>query len=100
VNDGVLDILIVKGVSRLTFARLVGGYAKGRYQSFTKQIRHVCAKDVVIDAEEELTVNLDGEEIRGKHLEMSVIPGGVNFIFPANMEYFRFSDKKNTVNER
>ena len=100
VDDGVLDVLVVKGVSRLTFARLVGGYAKGRYQNFTKQIEHVCAKDVDIEADEELMVNLDGEALHAKHLEMSVIPKGVNFVFPANMEYFRFSDEKTSKIER
>lgn len=87
-DDGMLDILIVKGVSRLTFVKVVGAYSKGRYAEQPDLITHVKTSTIEIEAEKELVVNVDGEAIYGKKISMKVIPGGVNFITPANMAYF------------
>ncbi len=87
-DDGMIDFLIVKGVSRLTFAKLVGKYAKGHYADFPQYISHVRSTSMEIESEKELVVNVDGEIIRGKKISMKMIPGGVNFIFPAGMQFF------------
>ena len=81
-DDGLIDFLIVKGVSRLTFLKLVGLYAKGRYAQFPKYITHVRGTSMDIESESEIIVNVDGEIIKGKKISMRLIPGGVNFIFP------------------
>ncbi len=88
IDDGMIDFLIVKGVSRITFVKLVGLYAKGKYADFPKYITHVRSTSMEIESEKELVVNVDGEIIRGKKISMKMIPGGVNFIFPRNMQFF------------
>ena len=87
-DDGKLDILIVKGVSRLQFLKIVGAYAKGRYADYPDCITHVSSTAVTIESEKELVVNVDGEAIYGKKISIGLIPKGVNFIVPANMAYF------------
>ena len=87
-DDGLLDILIVKGLSRLGFLRAVGAYAKGEYASVPDKITHIRAQSVEIDCEKKMVVNVDGEAIYGKKIRMKVIPGGVNFIVPAGAAYF------------
>ncbi|MBO5976646.1 MAG: hypothetical protein J6P94_05685, partial [Oscillospiraceae bacterium] len=88
----------IKGVSRLTFLKLVGGYAKGKYADFPKYINHVRSTSIEIDSQDELVVNVDGEIIRDKKVCMKVIPGGVNFIFPAGMEFSAPEKEKAAVN--
>jgi len=97
VDDGKLDFLIIKGVSRLSFAAIVGAYAKGRYADYPKYISHVRGDTVEISSEKELMVNVDGEIITGKHVVMKLIPRGVNFIVPANMKYFASEETETTV---
>ena len=87
-DDGMIDFLIVKGVSRLTFAKLVGKYAKGKYADFPKYITHVRSSAMEIESEKEIIVNVDGEAIRAKKISLKMIPGGVNFIFPKAMQFF------------
>ena len=87
-DDGVLDFLIVKGVSRAGFVRLVGGYAKGRYASMPKYITHVRGERIDIESETELAVNVDGEAIRGRKISIRLLPGGVNFLVPRGMAFF------------
>ena len=33
-------------------------------------------------------MNVDGEALYGKHVNFDLIPGGVNFLVPANMAFF------------
>ncbi len=97
-DDGLIDFLIIKGISRLTFVKLVGSYAKGKYANFPKYISHVRSTSMEIDSEKELVVNVDGEVIRSKKISMKVIPGGVNFIFPRGMEFFAPEKEEIAVN--
>lgn len=93
-DDGMLDILIVKGVSRLTFLKVVGAYSKGKYATRPDKITHIQSRSIEIESEKELVVNVDGEAIYGKKIRMELVPRGVNFIVPANMEYFAYEKEE------
>lgn len=97
-DSGKLEFLIVKGVSRATFLRLVGHYAKGEYARYPKYITHLTGESMEIESEEEVVVNVDGEAIFAKKIKLQVIPGGVNFIFPANMAFFEKENEEIKVN--
>jgi len=87
-DDGIMDILIVKGVSRLSFIGMIGAYSKGEYARMPKHITHLQAGQLEIESEHELVVNVDGEAIHGKKIRIQLRRGGVNFIVPAGMAYF------------
>ena len=87
-DNGKLEFLVVRDVSRLQFIRLVGKYAKGRYRELEKFITHLEGDHLEIDSEQDLVVNIDGEALWSKHVNFDLIPGGVNFLVPANMAFF------------
>ena len=86
-DDGVLDFLIVKGVSRLGFVRLIGGYAKGKYAEMENVITHIRGDSIEITSDDMLAVNVDGEAIFDKKVRIRLLPAGVNFLFPKGMEF-------------
>jgi len=88
-DDGILEFLIIKGISRAKFLKVVGAYAKGKYAEHPEFITHVSGTQLRIESDSTLVVNVDGEAIYGKTIEMNLVPNGVNFICPANMDYFR-----------
>ena len=90
-DDGVLDFLIVKGVSRFSFVKLIGAYSKGKYADMPEVITHVRGESITIESGSEMAVNVDGELIFGKTVAMKLLPGGVKFIVPKDMAYFRAS---------
>jgi len=98
-DDGILDVLIIKGVSRLTFIRLVGPYSKGKAEDYPQYITHLRCTKLTIECEQELSVNVDGEEVRGKTVRFEVVPGGVNFILPEGMTSFVPAREKIEANE-
>jgi diacylglycerol kinase family enzyme len=87
-DDGQLDFLLVPGVSRLTFLRVVVPYAKGRFRDFPKLILHRRGKDALLEGEEDFVVNVDGETLHRRRLTLRLVPGGLRFLFPRGLEFF------------
>ena len=81
-DDGLLDIYIVKKVSLLTFARCIGRYAKGRADDFPQFITHIRGTDVSIEFEREDVINLDGEGIPATSVNIHLMPKALNLIVP------------------
>ena len=52
-DDGVLNTVLVKRVSRAAFLRLVGSYAQGGYYRFPEIARASCAGEIIIESPEE-----------------------------------------------
>lgn len=96
-DDGKMEVLIVKGVSRLKLLQVVGAYAKGNYAAYPELITPVSCTELRIESEKQLVVNIDGEAIYGKDLRLQLRPGAVNFLVPANMAYFRTEAEKSCV---
>ena len=95
-DDGKMEVLIIKGVSRLKILQVIGAYAKGRYADYPELITPVSCTELHIESEKELVVNVDGEAIYAKSLRLRLHPGAVNFIVPANLAYFA-EDKEESL---
>lgn len=87
-DDGILDVFIVKKVSLLTLARLIGQYAAGKADNFPEYITHLRTDNVDIVFEEENVVNLDGEALFAKEVKMRLVPGAVKLVVPKGMRFF------------
>ena len=81
-DDGVMDMLIVKDVSRFTLARLLKFYASGQYARFPEIIHYVGGRHLTVEDDREFSVSIDGEAMYTKCAKLRLIPGGVNFIYP------------------
>ena len=81
-TDGLLDVLLVKKVSRLTVARVIAAYQKGRYSDYPELISHYRTTSVRILTPEKEPVNLDGELILSKDTTITVQPGRLRFFAP------------------
>ena len=81
--DGMLDVLAVKHVSRLTVAKVIGAYQKGKYADYPELISHYRTRSLRIVTPEEEPVNLDGELMMSRDLTVSVCPAALRFFAPA-----------------
>jgi YegS/Rv2252/BmrU family lipid kinase len=87
-DDGFLDILVVEPASRLKVAQIVGKFAKGRFREFPDIFTYIRSTGMEIERDREFVVNIDGEAVFTKKMSFKVVPKGVNFIFPSNLQYF------------
>ena len=82
-DDGVLDTLVVKKVSRMTFAKFVGPYSKGEYHKFPHLARCFRAKVIRIRSEKaDIVTCLDGECITGSDVTIRMSDRKLNFFGP------------------
>lgn len=86
-DDGVLETLVVPKVSRRTFFRLVGEYAKGKYREYPDLIWHRRGDGVTVRSGRELVACVDGEILRGRELNIRLSEKKVNFFYPAGLDY-------------
>lgn len=86
-DDGILDMLIVPKVSRLTFLRLVGAYGKGEYLRFPNLIRHFHGTEIDFDSKEEIVTVVDGEVMRDHAFRVKLSEKKINFFYPAYLNY-------------
>ena len=88
-DSGELHFLVVKGVKLYEFPVLIGKYSAGRWQELPQdKLTHLVGSELIIDTPEPIVINIDGEALYSKHINFTLVPGGVNFIVPKGMQFF------------
>ena len=85
--DGLLDVLLVKKVSRLQVAGVIGKYKAGRYKELQRLIRHYRTKSVKILCDKPTPINLDGELRVAQEITMSVAEEKLRFFYPRGLTW-------------
>lgn len=82
-DDGVLHTVLIKNVSKATFARLFGAYSAGEHRNLPPDLFRVStAREVRIRAEEDIVTCLDGECFRSREVVMRLADKRLNFFAP------------------
>ena len=86
-DDGVLEVLMIKPVSRLQVANLIGDYKAGKYRQLPEWIRHFRTDRVTVRCRKNTVVNLDGEVIWATDVTFENCPQSLRFAFPRGLTY-------------
>ena len=86
-DDGVLDMLLVGKVSLLTFIRLVGQYAKGRYKDYPQLIEDFHGRELTWSSKEPLVAVVDGEVLEGTSFTVHLSEKKIHFFYPNGASY-------------
>jgi diacylglycerol kinase (ATP) len=82
-DDSVLHTVLVRQVSRLTFARLFGPYSAGEHAALPQSLVRVSTATAVrIQAEEDIVTCLDGECFRSRDVLMRLADKRLQFFGP------------------
>ena len=84
-----LDVLLVKKVSLLQVAAVIGKYQKGKYADYPALIRHERCTALTIRCDSESVVNIDGEALYTDALDISLVPKALRFFYPKGLTYRR-----------
>ena len=96
-NDGLMDIVVIKKVSRLTFLGLVGSYKKGTYLNNKKAQKYIKYRRVShfkMEFNDPIPICIDGEIKGAKNIDFSVVRNAFNFVIPKGSA-MRFSAEDN-----
>ena len=85
--DGLLDVLLVKKVSRLQVAKVIGKYKNGRYKELPKLVKHFRTDRIRILCDRKTPINLDGELRMWQDVTMSVSEKKLRFFYPKGLSW-------------
>lgn len=85
--DGLLDVLVVKKVSRLQVPAIIGKYKDGRYKELPDIARHFRTDRVKVLCDKESAINLDGEIRFGKAVEFRISEKKLRFFYPKDLTW-------------
>ncbi|WML34565.1 diacylglycerol kinase family lipid kinase [Clostridium sp. OS1-26] len=80
-QDGLLDICAIDKLSRAKMFILFPKLIKGEHHQI-EEVTFYKGKKVIVNSEEEVTLNIDGEIVKRKNVTFEIVPGGVKFIIP------------------
>jgi len=88
-HDGLLDVCLVKPISRFTFIKLMNTYEKGEHlddKRFQKYIyfRKTDRIRLIAPAGKTIVYTLDGELFEGEDVAVEVVHNAINFVVPKN----------------
>ena len=86
-DDGLLDVLLVRPVTRLQVAQVIGPYKQGKFRDYPHLFRYFRAKEITVRCGETRVVNLDGEARYAETAHFSVVPQGIRFFYPRGLSY-------------
>lgn len=90
-DDGLLDVLLVRDVTRLQVAQVIGKYKAGLYSQVPELIQFRRCRNVSVVCDKVSTVNLDGELLRQQTSTFRVVPRKIRFAYPRGL-LWRTSD--------
>ena len=85
-SDGLLEVLVVKKVSRLQVPGVVGKYKAGKYRELSELIRHFQTNRLTIRCNKPTAINLDGELRRAQTIEISLAKEKIRFFHPKGVQ--------------
>jgi len=94
-TDGLMDVLLVKKVSRLQVPGVIGKYKNGRYKELKHLVRHFRTDKLRILCDKPTSINLDGELRTAQTVEMTIAQEKLRFFYPKGLSW-----KKAPVNAK
>ncbi len=86
-TDGLLDVLIVKEVTRLQVPAVVGKYKAGKYAELPHLVQHFKTDKVRILCDQPTAVNVDGELLMARDVTMSIADRKIRFFYPKGLTW-------------
>ena len=86
-TDGLLDVLLVKEVSRLQVPGIIGKYKNGRYAELPHLVRHLKTDSIRILCDKPTHINLDGELRTAREITMTVAKEKIRFFYPKGLSW-------------
>jgi len=86
-DDGLLEVCLVKPISRMTFVKLLGPYTHGQHlddPALSKYIVYRRGRSVKVEAPEGFAYSLDGEVVENNDFTIEIMPQAIRFAVPAD----------------
>ncbi len=84
-NDGLLDVLLIRPVSRLKVATVIGAYKAGKFKDYPDLIRYLRVPEITVHCDEPSRINIDGELLVAKDVTFRIADQKLRFFYPKGL---------------
>ena len=84
VDDGKFELFLIDKMSRLKFALLINRVKAGKHEN-NKHVKKIITDKAIIKCDQEVTANLDGEELTSKTFEIELLPKKINIFYDRDL---------------
>ena len=101
IDDGYMDLSMIKKISRFRFLTLLSSYRKGTHvykPSCEKLLDYRHLRHFRMEFDEEIDICIDGELKRAKDLDFSIVRNTLNFIPPKGC-FLKHTDEERIISE-
>ena len=86
-TDGMMDVLLVKKISRLLVPRVIGKYKDGKYKELGHIARYFRTDKVTIRCDKPTAIQLDGELRTAQVIEFRISDEKLRFFYPKGLTW-------------
>ena len=86
-DDGLIDVLLVRDVSRLKVAGIIGKYKAGQFAQLPDYVSHFQARSVTVKCDTPNSINLDGELLVDDSVTFRIHEKAIRFFYPRGASY-------------
>ena len=86
-DDGIMEVLLIKKVSRLKVAKVIGKFKNGKYKALPDIIQHFRTDRLVIRCDKPTPINLDGEMRMGDVVDIAMTGEKIRFFYPKGLSW-------------
>ena len=86
-TDGLMDVLLVKKVTRAQVPGLIGKYKNGQYKQMSQLVDHYRVSSFRMTCDKEVPVNVDGEAVFAKEVEFAIADEKLRFFYPRGLSF-------------
>lgn len=86
INDGIMDICLIKPMSKPRMLQLTNHYRKGTHTDIdAEKIKIYHGKKLKLMCQDELIINVDGEIVHAQNPTIQLLPGAVKLVLPGKV---------------
>lgn len=89
INDGLIDFILVRKISRLKAASFMSIFRNGKHlddERLKKKLIYLQGKKASFESVKDVAYAIDGEVFREKRIDIELIPNGLKYVVPANLK--------------
>ena len=91
VNNGLLEVIFINTSRKWDIIKTMGDYTKGHFEKHDLFIHKRCRK-IEVKSNAIMSVQMDGEAFHANELTLEIIPGGIKFFAPDDLEIVDYSN--------
>jgi len=84
-DDGLLNFVFVRKMSRFSISRFIGAYKRGTHLTEPAMAPYIIAREgrkLEVESPKPITVCVDGEMTREERLDIELLPSALTFLLP------------------